>query len=47
MADLTHYLVATLLFFVGFAAFALLVMVLRIARAVLRWGWRACGRVHA
>lgn len=40
LTDMARMLIAAPLFFVGFGAFALLVLALRVARAGLRWGWR-------
>ncbi|GAB3054387.1 hypothetical protein [Stenotrophomonas tumulicola] len=40
LTDMTRLAIAALLFFVGFAAFALLVLALRAVKAALRWGWR-------
>lgn len=47
LTEMTRLLIAAALLFVGFGAFALIVYALRVAKAALRWGWRAVGRVHA
>lgn len=47
LAEMSRLLIAAVLIFVGFGAFALIVYALRVAKAALRWGWRAVGRVPA
>jgi len=41
LVTVTKYLIAAMLFLVGFAAVAVMVYALRIVRAGLRWCWRA------
>lgn len=43
--EMSRLLIAAVLLFVGFGAFALIVYALRVAKAALRWGWRVAGRV--
>lgn len=45
LTEMSRLLIAAALLFVGFGAFALIVYALRVAKAALRWGWRAVGRV--
>lgn len=40
LTEMSRLLIAAVLFFVGFGAFALIVYALRVAKAALRWGWR-------
>lgn len=40
LTEMTRLLMAAVLLFVGFGAFALIVYALRVAKAALRWGWR-------
>lgn len=47
LTDMSRLLIAAVLLFVGFGAFALIVYALRVAKAALLWGWRAVGRVPA
>lgn len=47
LTDMTRLLIAAVLLLVGFGAFALIVYALRVAKAALRWGWRAVARTPA
>lgn len=47
LTEMSRLLIAAVLLFVGFGAFALIVYALRVAKAALRRGWRAVGRVPA